>query len=141
MRRKINTRTQTHSENIIIITFPLQQWLHESVSLLRYTFSACLLSCYLAVFLPDLFFKFYHTLSRKCGWWRRPALQCFITDSNETKKLRKSPGIADCDGSILHPQGDRRMVMKHWWNERGITNNTVQTLFQCHSVRNRYQME
>jgi len=29
--------TNTHSEHVIIIAFPLQQWLHERVSLLRYT--------------------------------------------------------------------------------------------------------
>ena len=130
-RRKKNARTRTHSENIIFITFPLQQWLHESVSLLRYTFSACLFSCYFAVLLPDLVLKFYHTLRRKCGWWRRQSLQSFIRDRNDTKKLRKSPGIADCDGSIFHPQGDRGVAMEHWWNDGGITNNAVQTLFQC----------
>ena len=88
--------------------FPLQQWLHEKVSLLRYMFSTCLLSCYFAVFLPDIVFKFYHTLSRKCGCWRRKALQFIITDRKDTKKLRKSPGIAGCDGSIVHPHGDKR---------------------------------
>jgi len=34
--------TDTHSEYIIIIAFPLQQWLHECASLLRYTYTACL---------------------------------------------------------------------------------------------------
>jgi len=31
----------THSEYIILIAFPLQQWLLERASLLRYTYSAC----------------------------------------------------------------------------------------------------
>jgi hypothetical protein len=31
----------THSEYIIIIAFPQQQWLHEGVSLLRYANTAC----------------------------------------------------------------------------------------------------
>ena len=35
-------RINIHSEYVIIIAFPLQQWLHESPSLLRYTYSACL---------------------------------------------------------------------------------------------------
>jgi hypothetical protein len=29
--------TNTHSEYVIIFAFPLQQWLHERASMLRYT--------------------------------------------------------------------------------------------------------
>jgi hypothetical protein len=32
----------THSEKVILTAFPLQQWLHERASLLRYTYIACL---------------------------------------------------------------------------------------------------
>jgi len=35
--------TNTHSEYVILIAFPLQQWLHERPSVLRYTYSACLI--------------------------------------------------------------------------------------------------
>jgi hypothetical protein len=31
----------THTDCVIIIVFPLQQWLHESASVLRYTYIAC----------------------------------------------------------------------------------------------------
>ena len=31
--------TNTHSQYVILIAFPLQQWLHERASLLRYTYS------------------------------------------------------------------------------------------------------
>jgi len=31
-----------HSEYVIRIVFPLQQWLHEGTSILRYTYIACL---------------------------------------------------------------------------------------------------
>ena len=34
--------TNTHSEYVILITFPLQQWLNERASVLRYTYIACL---------------------------------------------------------------------------------------------------
>ena len=34
--------TDTHLECVIIIAFPLQQWLHERASVLRYTYIACL---------------------------------------------------------------------------------------------------
>ena len=34
--------TDTHSAYVILIAFPLQQWLHERVSVLRYTCIVCL---------------------------------------------------------------------------------------------------
>ena len=34
--------TNTHPEYVILIAFPLQQWLHERASLLRYTYISCL---------------------------------------------------------------------------------------------------
>jgi len=36
--------TNTHSEYIILFAFPLQKWLHECTSLLRYTCIACLVN-------------------------------------------------------------------------------------------------
>jgi len=43
----IKKATNTQSEYvIIIIAFPLQQWLRERASLLRYTYIACLVKCY-----------------------------------------------------------------------------------------------
>jgi hypothetical protein len=33
--------TNSHSEYVILTAFPLQQWLHESASMLRYTYIAC----------------------------------------------------------------------------------------------------
>jgi hypothetical protein len=40
--------TNTHSEYVIHIVFPLQQWLQEGASMLRYTYVACLV-CYVCV--------------------------------------------------------------------------------------------
>jgi hypothetical protein len=34
--------TDTHSEYVILIAFPLQKWLRERASLLHYTYIACL---------------------------------------------------------------------------------------------------
>ena len=34
--------TNTHSYNVILITFPLQQWLHKQASVLHYVYFACL---------------------------------------------------------------------------------------------------
>ena len=34
--------TDIHSEYVIYFAFPVQQWLHESASMLRYTYIACL---------------------------------------------------------------------------------------------------
>jgi hypothetical protein len=34
--------TDTHSQYVILITFPLQQWLHDRAAMLRYTYIDCL---------------------------------------------------------------------------------------------------
>ena len=39
--RWIPKATNTHSNYVTIIAFPLQQWLQERASLLRYTYIAC----------------------------------------------------------------------------------------------------
>jgi hypothetical protein len=36
----VSKRTNTHSEYVILTAFPLQRWLHERTSLLRYTYIA-----------------------------------------------------------------------------------------------------
>ena len=36
--------TNTHSEYVILIAFILQQWLHERVSMLYYTYIACIVN-------------------------------------------------------------------------------------------------
>jgi hypothetical protein len=36
--------TNTHSEYVILIAFPLQQWIHERPLMLRYTDIACLVN-------------------------------------------------------------------------------------------------
>jgi hypothetical protein len=41
----ITKATNTHSEYVILIVFPLQQWLHERALTLRYTYVHCL-SCF-----------------------------------------------------------------------------------------------
>jgi hypothetical protein len=39
--------TDTHSEYVILVAFPLQQWLHERASVLRYTFIGCIVTHYI----------------------------------------------------------------------------------------------
>jgi len=39
---RINTVTDTHSEYVALVASPLQQWLHERTSMLRYTHIASL---------------------------------------------------------------------------------------------------
>jgi hypothetical protein len=48
----ITKATDTHSEYIIVIAFPVQQWLRERVSVLRCTYIGCLFR-----FLRRVFFK------------------------------------------------------------------------------------
>ena len=44
--------TNTHTEYVTFIAFPLQQWLRERASVLRYTYIACLV--YLPVYIGAL---------------------------------------------------------------------------------------
>jgi hypothetical protein len=39
---RIPKATNTHSQYVTLIAFPLQHWLHERASMLRYTYIACL---------------------------------------------------------------------------------------------------
>jgi hypothetical protein len=34
--------TNTHTDFVTLVAFPRQQWLHERASLLRYTYTACI---------------------------------------------------------------------------------------------------
>jgi hypothetical protein len=47
--RWIPKATDTHSEYVILIALPLQQWLHKGASLLRYTYIACLISFHVEI--------------------------------------------------------------------------------------------
>jgi hypothetical protein len=38
----ITKATDTHSEYVILLALPRQQWLHERASMLRHTYIACL---------------------------------------------------------------------------------------------------
>ena len=38
----IHKATNTRTGCVILVAFPLQQWLHECTSMLRYTYIACL---------------------------------------------------------------------------------------------------
>jgi len=38
----VNRATDTNSEYVIVIALPVQQWLHESASILCFTYVACL---------------------------------------------------------------------------------------------------
>jgi hypothetical protein len=40
----VSKGTKTHSEYVILTAFPLEQWLRESASMLRYKYIACLVS-------------------------------------------------------------------------------------------------
>jgi hypothetical protein len=40
----ITKATDTHSQYIMLIAFPRQQWLRESTPMLRYTYIACLVT-------------------------------------------------------------------------------------------------
>jgi len=41
----VDIATNTHSEYVILIAFPLQQWLHKRAPILLYTYIACPVKC------------------------------------------------------------------------------------------------
>jgi len=41
--------TDTRSEYVILIAFPLQQWVKERASVLRYTYTACIFHIYIYI--------------------------------------------------------------------------------------------
>ena len=49
--------TNTRSEYVTLIACPLQQWLHEFATMLRYSYSACHVNCYFSRML-----EFYNLL-------------------------------------------------------------------------------
>ena len=52
----ITEATHTHSEYVILIAIPQQQWMHERASVLRYSALPVLLVVFL-VWLPYLYYK------------------------------------------------------------------------------------
>ena len=48
----ITKAADTHSEYVILIPFPLQQWLYERAWMLRYTYVACIVSFKMFVWTP-----------------------------------------------------------------------------------------
>jgi len=63
----------THSGCVILIAFPLQQYLHKSASLLRYTYITCL-------FLMFLWLGFWTSLLACISWYLFTcvSLSCFV---------------------------------------------------------------
>ena len=78
--------TNTHSQYVIIIAFPLQQWFHEIFSMLRYTYIAACLVTFLHFTFTYLYFIYFHiSIYRRIPrMWRRSQYNtqyvCWITD-------------------------------------------------------------
>ena len=51
--------TNTYSECVITMTFPLQQWLNQHASLLRYTYIACLVKKFIDMHYSLIFTEMY----------------------------------------------------------------------------------
>jgi hypothetical protein len=52
----------THSEYVILIAFPRQQWLRERASMLRYTYVACVVILIRHISIRPSFLKLQQTL-------------------------------------------------------------------------------
>jgi len=53
-RGKKHNFTDPHSEYVMFIAFPLQQWSHDRVPVLRYTYMSCLVCLFVCLFLVIL---------------------------------------------------------------------------------------
>jgi hypothetical protein len=77
----ISRATNTHLVYVMIIAFPLRQWLHESASALRYTYIACLVFFILGLF-DDTFkllrYLIFLTPERPDRLWG-PRSACFLS--------------------------------------------------------------
>ena len=54
--RQVAKATNTFSKYVILISFPLQQWLHERAAMLRHAYVACLIfktALFCLVYLPN----------------------------------------------------------------------------------------
>ena len=64
----ITKATDTHSEYVILIAFSLQKWLHDSASMLHYTYVASpIISCITNYILCTKFFMTYNFFDIKKG--------------------------------------------------------------------------
>ena len=77
--------TGTHSEYVTLISFTLQQWLHERASILRYTYIACLVKNIRIYYLQRGLFLFFVILT-----WRLAELATML---RSPEKCNPSPGI------------------------------------------------
>jgi len=74
--------TDTHSEYVILVAFPRQQWLRERASVLRYTYIACLVFSQSSLTLPLLVTSNYTvTPSMFINMWSE-TLQKFVLKIN-----------------------------------------------------------
>jgi hypothetical protein len=74
----ITKTTDTHSEYVIRIDFPLQQWLNERASLLHYTYTACIVVHWYRIFDQDgsveakpSFIFAVRVTGLRAQWWLR----------------------------------------------------------------------
>jgi hypothetical protein len=81
--------TKTHSENVTLVAFPQQQWLHERASVLRYTHIACLVItkmgcvyCTVRIGSSKLYRSrspwFYSVLQQRLRWYPKSTLLCML---------------------------------------------------------------
>jgi hypothetical protein len=63
--------TNTYTEYVILIAFPVHKWLHERASMLRYAYIACLV--YFSVILRDLNLRNSGRVSVKSSDYRYPS--------------------------------------------------------------------
>ena len=83
--------TNTHSEYIILIAFPLHQWLHERASMLRYMYIACLVYIFLYIHLIN--FTDHNPFWQVCSSSPNKAIRRLLYNSKVHYLEHKSPPL------------------------------------------------
>jgi len=92
--------TNTHSKNVIIISFPLLRWLHERASMLCYTYFACTAYSVLVYFLVE-FKQLFDLDSEHRRFIFKVMTQFYLTvlrRSRETVRKKRPPLSANISG-------------------------------------------
>ena len=76
-----------HSEYVTLIAFPLQQWLHELVSMLRYTCMVCLVAYGKATQFSFAYYYYYYYLYLPLQNWK------LYTSGEGSRVTESRPGV------------------------------------------------
>ena len=86
----IRNATDSHPEYVTLIAFPLQQWLHERVWMLRHTYSTLPVLSYSLKFVPCVSWEPFRFLrTRGVDYCKCFSLACLVSSSSSCKNHKR----------------------------------------------------